>query len=51
MDQDDVLRIDLRMDEEVLDALIVCASEYPELDFAALVRKLLVVEARRNAAT
>jgi hypothetical protein len=33
------------MDEEVLDALVICVGQYPELDFAALVRELLVAEA------
>lgn len=45
MSQVDVLRIDLRMDEEVLDALVICVGHYPELDFAALIRELLVAEA------
>lgn len=45
MDQTDVLRIEIGLDEEVLDALVICAGQYPELDFSAVVRELLVAEA------
>ncbi|MGE0358429.1 MAG: hypothetical protein AB7P08_16105 [Burkholderiales bacterium] len=35
MDQADVLRIDLELDEEVLESLVICAEGLAELDFAA----------------
>lgn len=44
VDGADVLRIDLPLDEELVETLIWCAERHPSLSFAELVRALLLRE-------
>ena len=43
----DVLRVDIGLDEELVEALIICSSKHPNLSFARLTRQLVVQEALR----
>lgn len=45
----DVLRVELELDVEVVEALVVCSSSHPDLSLAGLTRHLLVQEALRIA--
>jgi hypothetical protein len=45
--QSDVLRIDIVLDVELVDALVACSSNYPDLSFSDLTRLALLQEALR----
>jgi hypothetical protein len=41
----DALRIEIELDEEVVEALVICSNKHCDLSFSALARLLLVQEA------
>ncbi len=43
--ESDVLRLDIGLDEELIEALVICSSKHCDLTFSALARLLLVQEA------